>query len=196
MRPRNILPLLIFFCFFGCNEHSEKETKETFEIDGDTIVTKVVESDDPNDADLKLSDLTPELRKHITNELEQARKFILKYNGQLPSSVYDANVLDVVFKKWQKNQDNAKESPEYVVQALGAALGQDIVNTLSCEWKVSNQYGRDLTVIHKKFTINCFPFSTAERAVTEKKVGSFQTLKLLMKKSIQDAKKSGLAQTR
>ena len=62
-----------------------------------------------------------------------------------------------------------------MVEALGAALGQDIVSSLNCDWQLlTDQYGSDLTVIHKKYKVNDFHFLSAQKAYTENKVGSFQ----------------------
>ncbi len=187
----------LFSFLFGCKDNTKKTLTETFQVDGDTITTKSTESGDGLDANYKLADLTPELKKHIADKLKEAELLITKYNGQLPSSRYDANTLDLVFDKWQQSKDAKKEKPEFVVEALGAALGQDIVNSLDCDWQVlTDQYGSDLTVIHKKYKVNGFPFSSAEKAYTENKVGSFQTIKLTIKHHIQEAQKSGEVQER
>ncbi len=197
MTLRNTLIMGLFSFLFGCKDNSQKTATETFQVDGDTITTKSTESSNALDADYKLADLTPELKNHITDKLKEAEGLIIKYNGQLPTSKYDANTLDNVFEKWRQSADKKKEKPEYVVEALGAALGQDIVNSLDCEWQVlTDQYGSDLTVIHKKYKVNGFPFSSAEKAYTENKVGSFQTIKLTIKHNIEEAKKSGEVQQR
>lgn len=197
MTLRNILIIGLFSFLLGCKDNSQKTVTETFQVDGDTITTKSTESSGGPDADYQLADLTPELKKHINDKLKEAEGLIIKYNGQLPTSRYDANILDQVFEKWRQSNDKKKESPEYVVEALGGALGQDIVNSLGCDWQIlTDQYGSDLTVIHKKYKINGFPFSSVEKAFTENKVGSFQSIKLIIKNHLQEAEKSGLVQER
>jgi hypothetical protein len=197
MRTRTLLITGLFTFLFGCKDNSKKTVSETFQVDGDTITTKSTESSEKLDADYQLADLTPELKKHIQDKLKEAELLIVKYNGQLPFSKYDADTLDLVFDKWRQSNDTNKESPEYVIEALGAALGQDIVNNLDCEWQVLTDHnGSDLTVIHKKYKVNGFPFSSAEKAYTENKVGLFQTVKLTIKHHIEEAKKSGEVQER
>ena len=196
MRPRIFLNIILFSLLLGCKENPKKTTTETFQVDGDTITTKSTESGNLG-ADYHLADLIPELKKHIEDKLKEADALILRYNGQIPSSKYDANTLDFVFDKWRKSNDPTKESPEFVVEALGAALGQDIVNSFNCDWKMlTDQYGSDITVIHKKYKVNGFPFSSAEKAYTENRSGSFQSIKQTIKHHIQEAEKSGEVQER
>jgi Domain of unknown function (DUF3806) len=157
----------------------------------------VTESDDPLDANYQLADLPIEVKAHIDNKLKEAEDLIIKYIGRLPSTKFDTNTLDEVIGKWRKSTDPNKEKPEYVIEALGSAFGQDIVNTLNCEWKVlTDQQGSDLTVIHKKYKVNGFPFSSAEKAVTENKADYFQTIKLAIKHHIAEAQKNGEVQER
>lgn len=197
MIVRNTIYAVLLTILFGCNTNSAKTTTETFQVDGDTIKTQVNESDDPLNANYQLVDLPIEVKTHIDNKLKEAEDLIIKYNGQPPSTRFDPNTLGEVLEKWHKSTDPNKEQPEYVIEALGAAFGQDIVNTLDCGWKVlTDQQGSDLTVIHKRYKVNGFPFSSAEKAVTENKADYFQTIKLTIKHHIEEAQKNGEVQER
>lgn len=197
MTPRSIIIMGFFSFLFACKDTTKKTVSETFKVDGDTITTKSTMSGDVHDPNYQLAELTPELMNYITDKLKDPELLIIKYNSQLPSSKYDATTLDLVFDNWRQSNDTKKETPEFVVEALGAALGQDIVNSLHCDWQVlTDQYGSDLTVIHKKYKVNGFPFSSAEKAYTENKAGSFQSIKLTLKHEIQEAEKSGKVQKR
>jgi len=167
----------------GCWDPNTPRT-ETVIVDGDTINTKVTNSEGLMAPDYQLVDLTPELKTHIGEKLTEAEKLIIKYHSE---------VLDQVFESWLNSTESSKESPEYVVEAIGAAFGQDIVNTLNCEWKIlTDEAGTDLTVIHKKFKVNSFPFSSAEKAYMEHRVGSFNAIKLIFKKNILDSEAIGV----
>lgn len=197
MTFRTLLIAGIVSFLLSCKDKPQHATTETFQVDGDTITTKSTVSDNPLEANYQLADLTPKLKTHIAEKLKQADTLIRKYLWQPTSSKYDANLLDEVFEKWKESKASRKETPEYIVEALGAAFGQDVVESLDCEWQVlTDQYGSDLTVIHKKYKVNGFPFSTAEKAYTENKVGSFQTVKLTLKHEIEMAKKGGEVQER
>jgi len=193
-----LIIIIVFLSFLiGCKDNSKKTITETFQVDGETITTKSTETGSVLEYNYQLADLTPELKNHIADKLKEAELLIIKYNGQLPVSKYDANTLDIVFDKWRKATDAEKETPEYVIEALGAALGQDIVNNLNCEWQVlTDQYGSDLAVIHKKYKVNGFPFSSAEKAYSQNRSGSFQTIKLTIKHHINEAENSDEVQER
>ena len=138
----------LFSFLFGCKGNSNKAVTETFYIDGDTVTTKSSSYNKKVTPDFELANLTPEVQKHIKDKLVEAEMLIVKYHGQLPPTKYDTNTLDEVFEKWRQNTDKKKEKPEYVIEALGAALGQDITNSLDFEWQVlTDQYGSDLRFI-------------------------------------------------
>lgn len=144
------------------------------------------------DANYVLQDLTSEQTKHIKDKLKEAEILIMKYNGQLSQNKYDSKNLDKVFLDWSNSKEPSKESAEYVVEALGAAFGQDIVNSLNYEWQLlTDKYGTDITVIHKIYNVNGFPFSSAQKAYEQKRVGSFEEIKKILKENIEDAKKTG-----
>ncbi len=142
------------------------------------------------DANYKLSELTPQLISHIAEQLRIAEELIIKYNGSLPTDKYNAKLLDYVFQKWMDSNEANKESPEFFVEAIGTAFGQDIVNSLNCEWKIlTDENGPDLTVINKKYKVNGFPLSSAEKAYSQQRKGSFETIKLTLKNKIVEAEK-------
>lgn len=144
------------------------------------------------DANYVLKNLTVEQTEHINNKLKEAEILIKKYNGKLPENKYDSKILDKVFNDWTNSKEPSKESAEYVVEALGAAFGQDIANSLNCEWQLlTDKYGTDITVIHKIYNVNAFPFSSAEKAYQQKRVGSFEEIKRVLMENIEEAKKTG-----
>jgi hypothetical protein len=100
--------------------------------------------------------------------------------------------LDEVLAKWQNSPDKSKEKPEFVIEALGAAFGQNIADSLGCEWQIwEDKRGEDLTVIHKKFVVNSFPFSSLEKAVVQNRKGSLEAIKSEIRSNIDDAERKG-----
>jgi len=79
-----------------------------------------------------------------------------------------------------------------VIEALGFAFGQGLVDSLKMEWQLwSDAQGEDLTVINKKYMINAFPLSSSEKAYTENKIGSFQSIRMILIKELKEAERSG-----
>ena len=146
----------------------------------------------------ELDDLTPEVKNDILDSLKEAELIIIKYAGKLPVSKYDVNTLDLVFEKWNDSKDPKKELDEDFVVALGAALGQDIVNSLNCEWKIfTDKHGSELAVVHKTYHVFGFPYSSARKACAgEKEKNYFQVLKQTIKEEIQEAERSGKVEER
>jgi Domain of unknown function (DUF3806) len=191
MNPRLIFSIFFSGLIFGCNTNSQKNRQGIASSKFDSISIEQVDTLQTIDADYKLSDLSPALTTHIEDQLKIAEELITKYNGTLPKDKYNARLLDYVFLKWMNSNEANKESPEFFVEAMGTAFGQDIVNTLNCEWKIlTDQNGSDLTVINKKYKVNGFPLSSAEKAYTEKRKGSFETIKFLLQNKIAEAEKT------
>lgn len=171
--------------FFGTKKSQRK--KMTVEIDGEKI--EIVKSENPVDSGFGLQDLSKEHLDYFKDNLEKAQRIIKKYNeSRLPENLYDSRTLDFVLEKWKLDKSNDKENQEKIIEILGSAFGQDIVNELNCEWKLlTDEYGTDYTVIHKEYKINGFPFSSVLKAIEEGRKGSLNDIKLILKKNILDA---------
>lgn len=178
----------------ACNSKTEVQN---IVVDGDTVTTKSTTIDDTTLANYQLAELNPGLEKYKQQKLKEAGELIKKYHGSFSANNYDCKILDEVFEKWRKNSNGDKEDPSLVVEAMGFAMGQDIVNSLNCEWKIiTDQYGENITVIHKKFVVNGYPMSSAEKAYEEGRTGSFHEIKLVLKHNIAEAEKNGLIRPR
>ena len=72
---------------------------------------------------------------------------------------------DKAFELWQKSTKKLY-SKQDVTCILGAYLGQRMVDDLAMEWvMVTDQYGEDYAVQHKKFKFVAFPFSTVLKRI-------------------------------
>jgi hypothetical protein len=178
-----IMGLLSFFT--GCKE---KPKKETVNVDGQSINTTTGTEDNYK---YGLDNLTTEQTDFVNQNLKIAKTIILKYAGDKGDKPFDSKTLDIVLEKWSSSTSD-KEKPEEIVDAIGAAFGQGIVDELNCEWKViTDQYGTDITVIHKKYVVNGFPFSSVQKVVTEDNPRSLNDIKLILKSQIETAEKTG-----
>jgi hypothetical protein len=154
----------------------------------DTVLAR--ETTVPAVGNYKLSNLKPELKRYMADRLSDARLLVRKYAGNVADSPFDAEVLDNVLDRWRAAKED-KEKPDKVIEALGFALGQGLVDSLDMEWQVwSDSTGEDLTVINRKYMINAYPLASAERAYTDKKVGSFQGIRTILIEELKAAEKS------
>lgn len=138
-------------------------------------------------ADYGLQDLSDKQKSDFRAILRNTEKFIQKYSDQ--KEFYDAENLDYVLEQWKMDKSVTKSNKNDVVEMLGCAFGQDLINSLDCEWQIlTDEYGTDFTVIHKKYKINGFPFSSVLKAIEEDRKESLNGIKLILKKNIEDAK--------
>jgi len=165
----------------------KKTPKEkTVFIEGQKIETTETEVTSSRTTSLK--NLTDKQVQQIQLDIEKAKRFAKKYaTGNEP--VLTSRNLDAVLKGWQINQSSEKESEALVIALIGSAFGQNIVDNLGCEWKVlSDEYGSDLTVIHKDYWVNGFPYSSVKKVIVEEGEKSLEGIELLLKSKIQEAK--------
>ena len=163
----------------------DKPQTETFMISNDTMKaqTSITDYDVP-----ELSDLNVEQNQFINNKLRDAVALVAKYCGQVSGDNFDSRTLDLTLERWRQDTDPNKKAVEDIIDIVGAAFGQGIVNELECEWKIlKDQQGASFVVIHKKYFVNGFPFSSVEKASTESEPRSLNDIKLILKKAIQDS---------
>ena len=171
-----------FSALFGCKSDITK--KNTVEVDGQQIQT--IESENPLSPDFVLQDLNDKQKKAFSAILKSAESFIKKYSDK--EDYQNAENLDYVLEQWKNDKSVTKSNKNDVVEMLGCAFGQDIINSLNCEWQVlTDKYGSDFTVIHKKYKINGFPFSSVDKAIEEDRKESLNGIRLVLKKNIEDA---------
>jgi Domain of unknown function (DUF3806) len=184
----------ITVAFSGCQDRGTQTTTQVYTTPKDAVSAK--ETTSPTTGNYHIHDLTPELKHYLADRLQDARHMLQKYHQGANDSSYDAKTLDEVLDNWRLRKGE-KEKPEFVVEALGFAFGQGLVDSLQMEWQTwSDAQGEDLTVINKKYMINAFPLSSAEKAYTENKVGSFESIRAILIKELKEAERSGQVKER
>jgi hypothetical protein len=177
--------IVILFSIVGCNE---KVNKETIKVDGQTINATTETEDNYN---YKLSNLSQEQTEDLSQNLAMAKKVVSKYCRDRIDKPFDSQTLDLVLEHWRLSKIK-DEKLEEMIDAIGAAFGQGIVDELNFEWKIiTDQYGTDLTVIHKKYVINGFPYSSVQKILTEDNPRSLNEIKLILKSQIEVAENGG-----
>jgi hypothetical protein len=169
----------------GCKE---KPKQETFEVDGQSVNATTATEDNYK---YELSDLTAEQKDFLRQDLDFAKQLASKYLNKPVDNPFDSKTLDLVLGEWSKSAAN-KESAEEIVDAIGGAFGQGIVDELDFEWKIiTDQQGTDRIVIHKKYVISGFPYSSVQKIVTEENPRSLDDIKLILKSQVETADKTG-----
>lgn len=96
----------------------------------------------------------------------EAASFLTAYGT--PQSGNELKQFDEAFKAWQDS--TTKSHPDqYVINVLGAYLGQRMVQDFNMEWVVVvDKYGRDYAVRHKTSNASAFPFSSVMKRIEDK----------------------------
>ena len=96
----------------------------------------------------------------------EAEAFLSAYGT--PQSENELKQYDEAFKAWQ-DSTTKKHSDQDVINALGAFLGQRMVQDFDIEWvMVTDQYGQDYAVRHKTSELMSFPFSSVMKRIEDK----------------------------
>ena len=194
----NLLILVGFYyvtaLLAGCQDRRTQSEKKVYITPTDTVVSN--ETTSPSAANYHIRELTPELKRYLADRLQDARHVVKKYHDETFHSPFDAEVLDEVLENWRQKKGE-KEKPEYMIEALGFAFGQGLVDSLHMEWLLwSEGQEEDVSIVNKKFMINAFPLSSAERACTENKDGSFQGIRTILIKELEEAERLGKVKER
>ncbi len=177
---------IILFSTILISSCKQKVEEKTVVVDGQKIET--TESEGGLASNSSMKNLTDEQIQTIQRDIENAKVFAKKYSN-LNQDILASENLDLVLKKWKMDQSSDKESEELVIALIGSAFGQNIVDNLECEWQVlSDEYGTDLTVVHKEYSINGFPYSSVYKAIVEDREKSLDGIELIIKSKIQEAK--------
>lgn len=103
--------------------------------------------------------LTEDEQRWIADGLAAIRPIFERYSGESPKN-FDrligrpeplfAKLLDIAFTAWNEDRRPDKPSPELVLQAFAATLGEHLVKHFGMAWyAVEDEYGRSLGVVHR-----------------------------------------------
>jgi hypothetical protein len=184
------LSIALLIVVIGCKDNPRKET---FVVDGQSVnATTAIE----DNYESEISELTNEQKDFLERDLDYAKQLVSKYLKRKVDNPFDAKILDEVLEKWRESTGN-RESVEEIVDAIGAAFGQGIVDGLDFEWKIlTDQYGIDRVVIDKKYFVNGFPYVSVEKIVSEENPRSLEDIRLILKCQVQEAERTGEAALR
>jgi hypothetical protein len=135
----------------------------------------------PNSAMQSFSDLNEAEIQLIADNLDQARSLAHKYHPITESNLLDPVTLDKVYAGWQAEWQagNALENPNSVVNAIGTAFGQCLVDCLGMQWTVvSDAQGSDLGVFFgpPATRVLVFPTHVIANRLESKETGFIQEL--------------------
>ncbi len=198
-----ILSILVLL-LNGCNNKQEETEKK---------YGKLTETDYKKDT-LKTGEESIPLETATTvNEPQQKVDFADKDKNWLAQSLVNARiieshywknplpkekeflpeVLDEVFNLWMNDKSTTKQQANLVIISLGAASGQWLVDNYNMKWIiVTDSYGTDYAVIHKKWNIIAYPLSSVKEGVAENKKKFFSTIASTIQYQVTEGEKGNI----
>ena len=114
----------------------------------------------------KVVAVNPAESRQFAEWATEAEAFLSAY-GTLQSE-NELKRYDEAFKAWQDSATK-EHSDQDVINALGAYLGQRMVQDFDMEWvMVTDQHGQDYAVRHKSSELMSFPFSSVMKRIEDK----------------------------
>lgn len=93
----------------------------------------------------KIGQLTPAEQEWISEQIEAAKIFVRERVGKNQDELPSPEDLDQAFGDWLNSHDPSDANA--VVNSVGAAFGQHLVNTTPLEWVIAtDEYGTELAV--------------------------------------------------
>ncbi|MBS2033224.1 MAG: DUF3806 domain-containing protein [Deltaproteobacteria bacterium] len=131
--------------------------------------------------------LGPEEERWLEEALSTAGALAQRYLGVEPSSALEPAQLDEIADRWSDDSSADRAEVESLVKALGAALGEHLVQRLGMMWGVGRDAeGTVLVVIHPK-GMNTHPVEAARERVEESCTGMLGLIAAMMEQRVQDA---------
>lgn len=99
----------------------------------------------------------------LAKRLSEAVRFIERHTGSI-NGVFDPARLNVAYSAWVRCDVHEREEEREVVNALGTAFGQWLVDTQSMHWVVLTDGGDDdFGLRHPRLEISVLPLTIAAR---------------------------------
>jgi hypothetical protein len=130
-------------------------------------------------------------QKWIAANLRVSRSFANAYAGhQVADGVPPVEILDRAWTawlgQWDAQPEGSREDPNPIVNAVGIAFGQHLVNALGLEWAVvTDQYGTEMAVHGNPGNIVVFPANLVAKRFESRTTGFIVPLFLRMCADIQ-----------
>ncbi|MCG8407459.1 MAG: DUF3806 domain-containing protein [Phycisphaerales bacterium] len=107
----------------------------------------------------KIEPLNPAERDWVTEELGNAQRLVKQFSPVDEGARMTPGVLDRVFKQAYESNPNDSDHGNAVINAVGIAFGQYLVDELGYEWvMVTDEHGCEIAVVALPGTANVLVF--------------------------------------
>jgi hypothetical protein len=136
-----------------------------------------------------------ELSKELARQTSLGLDLMRRYVGE--KTAYSTAEIDSAVAAWRASADPAKESPDLVVERVGAFFGAHLIAKLELEWAVyGDERGKDLCVVDKKLSVFSFPHSAIYKATVQGREEALPNVEAALIEQIAEAAKNPGVKTR
>ena len=166
--------------------NEEDYENKSFEADGQTINYKTSKVEPVHQDFINLNEKEKEFIDYCLGDADDLLKTLHK-----DISDYSSKDLDVLIHLWINKEYDFKYFDEnQFINAIGAAFGNCLNKEFNTVWSlITDEYGTDYACIgtggHK---FQLFPFSSAWKAIEQKREDSLHAIVLIVRKNMEDWK--------
>ena len=122
----------------------------------------------------RISELNDAERAWIDDNVAAARRYVEDAGHPVDGKPLDPAALDAAWSFWLEAWPVGEEDPNPVVNALGMALGQYLVDRLGLAWKlVEDEFGTEVAVQGEPGDVLVFPPNLVAKRLDTRSVGFF-----------------------
>jgi hypothetical protein len=122
-----------------------------------------------------ISELSVAERAWVEDNLAAARRYVVDAGVSVDEGgAPDPPALDAAWSFWLQAWPAEEEDPNPVINALGIAFGQYLVDRLGLDWKVvEDEYGTEIAVHGQPGDVLVFPPNLVAKRLESRTVGFF-----------------------
>src|SRR6266487_2501840 len=96
----------------------------------------------------RIEELNDAERNLLTSNIDAARRLVADYAPADQSGSLDAGILDRTYSAWLANGETDGNRINQVINAIGSAFGQMLVDAAGFRWVVAtDQYGCEMAIL-------------------------------------------------
>jgi hypothetical protein len=122
----------------------------------------------------RISELNDAERAWVDDNVAAARRYVEDAGHPADGQPLDPAALDAAWSFWLQAWPAGEEDPNPVINALGLAFGQYLVDRLDLDWKlVEDEYGTEVAVHGQPGDVLVFPPNLVAKRLETRTVGFF-----------------------
>jgi hypothetical protein len=139
----------------------------------------------------RISELNDAERAWVADNVAAARRYVEDAGLPVDGQPLDPAALDAAWSFWLQAWPAGEEDPNSLINALGMALGQYLVDRLGLDWKlVEDEYGTEVAVHGQPGDVLVFPPNLVAKRLETREVDFFVPIAGLIEQQVVELRTS------